>query len=297
MGHFATAKKVQVPTRVGFSDFVRKVQHDLILGARSDNTRKAYVAWVEVFAAWLRRYGLAVEVSRQQHGCQVISEQWVELLGTAIACLAMCYSAGIMTIYVSAVSAYPQDYGFKSPFADRFFARLYKGTMRFSGTGKKKKPPVEAKHVAAIVKLGRVVHDKGFTVLQYLQAIALFVMGWQLFNRAQDFQEFQVCDSTFLDKGLRVLVRRAKNDTKRVTRSPVLEYAIKVDSCPVSLVKKYFEIAGINVTDGRDKVDGSPHGCSSCPPIFSSIHKHNGKQPGRGCERLGIPTARVIEIV
>ena len=92
-----------------------------------------------------------------------------------------------------------------------------------------------------------------------------------------------MCDFTFLDEGLRVLVRRAKNDTTGVTRSPVLEYATKVNSCPVSLVKKYFAIAGIHVTDGCDKVDGSPHRCSSCPPAFPSTHKHNGKQPGRGC--------------
>ena len=64
LGHFATAKKVRVPRGAGFSDFVKKVQHDLILGARSDNTRKAYVAWVKVFTAWLQQYGLAAEASR-----------------------------------------------------------------------------------------------------------------------------------------------------------------------------------------------------------------------------------------
>ena len=297
LGKFATAQKIAVPIGSGFSDFVKKLQHDLILGARSDNTRKAYVAWVEVFAAWLDRYDLSVVVSRQQQGCTAIWENWVEVLSAAVACLAMCYSAGTVTIFVSAVSAYMQDHGFKSPFAHTFFARLYKGTVRFLGTGKKKKPPVEAKHVAAIVKRGRVIHARGFTVLQYIQAIAVFVMGWQLFNRAQDFEEFQICDFTFLDKGLRVLVRRAKNDVKGMTRSPVLEFAADAIGCPVKLLRKYFLAAGIRIMDGCTKVDGSPHRCLCCPPAFPSVHKHSGKQAGRGDERMGMPTARVTEIV
>ena len=189
-------------TGVGFYEFIRRIQHDLILGARSDNTRKAYVAWVEVFAGWLGMYGLTMEVSRQQQGCLVIWEQWVEVLCAAIACLSTCHSAGTVSIFLSAVSAYMQDYGFKSPFEHRFLSRLYTGMIRFLGAGKKKKPPVEAKHVAAILRHGRVVHAKGFTVLQFTQAIAVFLVGWQLFNRAQDFEEFQICDFTFLDKGV-----------------------------------------------------------------------------------------------
>ena len=297
LGRFATAKKVKVPTGAGFNEFIRKIQHDLILGARSDNTRKAYVAWVEVFAGWLDMYGLTVEVSRQQQGCAVIWEQWIEVLCAAIACLSTCYSAGTVSIFVSAVSAYMQDFGFRSPFEHRFLSRLYAGMIRFLGAGKKKKPPVEAKHVAAILKYGRVLHAKGFTVLQFAQAIALFIVGWQLFNRAQDFEEFQICDFTFLDKGLRVLVRRAKNDVKGMTRSPVLEYAELADGCPVRLLHRYFEAAGIRIADGCNKQQDSPHRCLACPPAFPAIHKHAGKQPGRGQERMGMPKARVTEVV
>jgi len=96
---------------------------------------------------------------------------------------------------------------------------------------------------------------------------------------------------------VRALVRRAKNDVKGVTRSPVLEYAKQADGCPVRLLYRYFEAAGIWIADGCNKQQGSPHRCLACPPAFPAIHKHAGKQPGRGQERMGMPKARVTEIV
>ena len=72
LGTAASSKKVVVPAGAGFAGFVKAVQHDLVLSARANGTRKAYVAWVEVFAAFLDKYGLLVVVSRQQQGCDSI---------------------------------------------------------------------------------------------------------------------------------------------------------------------------------------------------------------------------------
>jgi hypothetical protein len=64
-------------------------------------------------------------------------------------------SVGTVTVLVSAVSSYMQDYGMRSPFENRLFAMVMKGLPRYLGAGKKKKPPVEAWHVAKTVELGR----------------------------------------------------------------------------------------------------------------------------------------------
>lgn len=80
---------------------------------------------------------------------------------------------------------------------------------RWLGKGKLKKPAVEAKHVAQILEVGR---PKELTYLQWLQAKAVLMVGWEMFTRPADFEEFQLCDFVRLDKGMRVWVRYAKND-------------------------------------------------------------------------------------
>ncbi len=79
---------------------------------------------------------------------------------------------------------------------------------------------MEAWHVALLVELPM---PPKWTLLMHKQAMAILLVGWELFTRSEDFLEFQVCDFTQLDTGMRVMVRYAKNDPKGLTRSPVLE--------------------------------------------------------------------------
>lgn len=156
------------------------------------------------------------------------------------------------------------------------------------GLGKHKKPPIEAWHVAEIVKLGRT--DR-FTPLQLLQAKALVGVGWHLFNRPQDFNHFQVCDFVKLQSGMRVFIRRAKNDTKGMTRSPLLDEAGDAEACPVKNLLAYFKATKLSVQPGCTKVEGDPECCKVCPPAFPSIHKH------AGLRSHAMPKGKVTEIV
>jgi hypothetical protein len=191
-------------------------------------------------------------------------------------------------VLLSAVSAYMQDYGLRSPYESRILAMVLKGLPRHMGQGKKKKPPMESWHVAKIVTL---VKPAGLSLLQFFQAKAMVVVGWELFTRSQDFEEFQICDFIRLDKGLRVLVRYAKNDQKGLTRAPVLGFSSDVRSCPVGVFLEYVAVAGIGVSEGCTKVEGEPQRCSVCPPAFPSIHKHGGKQS------RAMPKAKVTAIL
>ena len=48
------------------------------------------------------------------------------------------------------------------------------------------------------------------------------LMGWELFNRRQDFARLQPCDLRFAEGKVQVLIRYAKNDPKENTRDPTL---------------------------------------------------------------------------
>jgi hypothetical protein len=154
--------------------------------------------------------------------------------------------------------------------------------------GKAKKPPVEAWHVARIVRMGR---PAGFTVLQHAQGLAVVLVGWHLFTRSQDFEEFQACDFIQLQGAMRVLVRYAKNDQKGLTRAPVVAMAEDVEACPVRTYRNYVATVGIWVQPGCTKVEGEPQRCAVCPPAFPSIGKHKGRMD------RPMPKARVTEIL
>lgn len=275
-------KALVVPTGEGFRDCVDSMVHDLVLCSRAEGTWKAYAAWVEVFKAFLGAFGVATRPEVRSW------DQWVEVLVVTVAVLSQCYSLGTIGILLSAVSAYMQDYGLRSPYESRIMTMVLKGLPRHMGEGKKKKPPMEAWHVAKIVAIER---PEGLTLLQFLQAKAIVVIGWELFTRSQDFEEFQICDFVRLDKGMRVLVRYAKNDQKGLTRAPVLEVGSDVRSCPVRIFLDYVAAACIGVLEGCTKVEGEPQRCSVCPPAFPSIHRHRGKQT------RAMPKARVTAIL
>jgi hypothetical protein len=256
--------------------------HDLVLCSRAEGTWKAYAAWVEVFQAFLEAFGVPVRPEVQHWN------KWVEVLLVVVAVLSQCYSLGTIGVLLSAVSAYMQDYGLKSPYEARILSMVLKGLPRHMGQGKKKKPPMEAWHVARIVELQK---PGELSLLQFLQAKAVVVVGFELFTRSQDFVEFQICDFVRLDKGMRVLVRYAKNDQKGLTRAPVLEFGADARSCPIRIFLDYVACAGIGVAAGCTKVEGEPQRCTVCPPAFPSIHKHKGKQT------RAMPKARVTSIL
>ena len=271
-----------VPTGEGFRECVDKMVHDLVLCSRAEGTWKAYAAWVEVFQAFLEAFGVPVRPEVQHWN------KWVEVLLVVVAVLSQCYSLGTIGVLLSAVSAYMQDYGLKSPYEARILSMVLKGLPRHMGQGKKKKPPMEAWHVARIVELQK---PGELSLLQFLQAKAVVVVGFELFTRSQDFVEFQICDFVRLDKGMRVLVRYAKNDQKGLTRAPVLEFGADARSCPIRIFLDYVACAGIGVAAGCTKVEGEPQRCTVCPPAFPSIHKHKGKQT------RAMPKARVTSIL
>ena len=167
--HATKESRPDVVKGPGFKEWLRQVQHDLVLSSRAESTWKAYRAWVEVFEAWLGVYEVSKSPAEQNW------EDWVEVLSATVTVLAMHYSVGTLQVFTSAVSAYMQDSGMCSPHSCRFFSMLNSGITVWLGLGKHKKPPIEAWHVAEILKSKR---TNRFTGLQLTQAKALLGVGW-----------------------------------------------------------------------------------------------------------------------
>jgi len=278
----APKQRFKVPVGQGFQETVNLMVRDLVLCSRSDATWLAYRTWLSVFEAFLEKFGVGVQPNEDNW------DHWLEVLVVAVAVLAQSYSLGTMGVFVSAVAARLHDSELRSPWESRLFAMIMKGLPRYLGVGKAKKPPVEAWHIALIVRMPR---PKAFTIMQHLQALAVLVVGWHLFTRSQDFVEFQACDFVQLLEGMRVFVRYAKNDQKGLTRTPLLAAAAKEEACPVKIYRAYVATAGIRVHPGCTKVEGEPDRCTVCPPAFPSIGKHKGKMD------RAMPKSRVTELL
>ena len=103
------------------------------------------------------------------------------VLISLVVALAPCYGTGTLDVYVAVVSAYMQDSGTRSLFDNRVFKMAMEEIKRWKGLGKNKKPGVEAKFFALIVPMERPAGFSGYCA----QALALLVIGWQMFRRAQ----------------------------------------------------------------------------------------------------------------
>ena len=116
------------------------------------------------------------------------SDALIDVLGAAVCVLAMDYSSGTISVFVTAVSCFMRFHKMGSPHSCEFFSALLTGILRWLGMGKHKKPAVEDWHIDQILKLGKT--SRHHSLVEYSQAISIAMVGWKLFNRPHDFHKF-----------------------------------------------------------------------------------------------------------
>ena len=221
-------------------------------------------------------------------------QESVEALSKAVALMALEYAASTVDIMISAVGFYfnkmRDEAGtpWKPPHEEPNFKATLEVIKRDIGTRKRKQPPLEAHHMAAILEMKP---PPKWTAQMWLQVKLLMLMGWELFHRRQDVARLQPCDLRFTAEKMQVLIRYAKNDSKGNTWDPTLAAnAEGPKQCPVTLMKEYCKECCIKVQPGCDKIWGELYACSVCPPLCPTILK------GGKCDR-SMPDSRVTVIV
>ena len=221
-------------------------------------------------------------------------DESVEALRKAVALMALEYAASTIDIMVSAVGFYfnkmRDEAGapWRPPHEEPNFKATLEGIKRDIATRKRKQPPLEAHQMAAILEMKP---PPKWTAQMWLQVKLLMLVGWELFNRRQDFARLQPCDLRFTAEKMQVLIRYAKNDPKGNTRDPTLAASADgPEQCPVALMQECCRECCIKVQPGCDKVWGEPFACSVCPPLFPTMLK------GGKCKR-SMPDSRVTVIV
>ena len=158
----------------------------------------------------------------------------------------MCLQWIVARVPFRCLSCFMRFHKMGSPHSCEFFSALLTGILRWLGVGKHKKPAIEDWHIDQILKFGKAARH--YLLAEYCQAITIAMVDWQLFNRPQDFHNFQRCDYIRKIEGCKVLICKAKNDQKGVTRAPKLRKVDVKARCPVEILFTYFKRARIDAS-------------------------------------------------
>ena len=118
-------------------------------------------------------------------------DESVEALRKAVALMALEYAASTIDIMVSAVgfcfNKMRDEAGalWRPPHEEPNFKATLEGITRDIGTRKRKQPPLEAHHMAAILEMKP---PPKWTAQMWLQVKLLMLVGWESFNRNRTLQ-------------------------------------------------------------------------------------------------------------
>jgi hypothetical protein len=276
------------------AEFALELADAYALRSKEKATWKAYSEWWKTYLSFCEFFDVAETNSAGRVELTYGWEESVEALRKAVALMALEYASSTIDIMVSAVGFYfnkmRDEVGrpWKPPHEEPNFKATLEGIKRDIGTRKRKQPPLEAHHVAALLEMKA---PPKWSTQMWLQVQVLMLVGWELFNRRQDFSRFQPCDLRHAEGTMQVLIRYAKNDSKGNTRAPTLSANPEApDQCPVGLMQAYCRECCISTQPGCDKVWGEPYACTVCPPLFPTI------LIGGKCDR-SMPDSRVTVVV
>ena len=191
------------------------------------------------------------------------------------------YASSTLDIYVTAVVARINDLRQVNLRDSVEIRRLVEGIKRKQGCATRKKLPVEGAHVAALMGMGAPNRNGHawtgtWVSMQWLQLVAMVVLGWSAFLRCSEVLELQLCDLLWVKQRLEVCVRKAKADQLGFTATTELEYALDGDSaCLVSFLDGYIDTVLGGAARGKGCTKGTHQGyeCPVCPWLFPAILK------------------------
>ena len=182
------------------------------------------------------------------------------------------YASSTIDIMILAVGFYfnkmrdEAGCSWKPPHEEPNFKDTLEGIKMDIGTRKRKQPLLEAHHVAALLEMKA---PPKWSAQMWLQVQVLMLVGWELFNRRQDFARFQPCDLRHAEGTMQVLIRYSKNDSKGNTRAPTLAANPEApDQCPVGLMQEYCRECCIRTQPGCDKIWASLTRAQCALPCF-----------------------------
>lgn len=227
-----------------------------IRASKAESTLRGYQSDWRDFCAWCESRNL----------CPLPATP--ETVATYIAECAGRLKPGSIQRRLNAITEAHRAVGLDSPTHSPVVANTMKGIRRTMGTAPAQKAPALTDDIRAMVD----ATDAGTIGLRDR---ALILLGFAGAFRRSELVGLDAEDCAFGKDGLTVTLRRSKTDQEGVGRRVGIPYGSNPETCPVRIIQRWMEHAGI-----------------SAGPLFRSINRHGHLGPGR---LSGIDVARVVK--
>lgn len=196
--------------------------------ASAPNTRRAYKAAWQDFAAWC-----------SANGCEVLPAA-PETVGTFLAARASTHKAASLNLRLVAIGQAHRMAGHRLDLAHPTIRETMKGIRRQHGTATTKK----AAAVSAIIRdvVDVLVKQQG---LRPLRNRALLLIGFAAALRRSELVALDVADLRFAPEGLVLTLRRSKTDAEGRGAEIAIPYGSSERTCPVLALRAWLTEAGI----------------------------------------------------
>lgn len=227
-----------------------------IKASKAASTLRGYQSDWRDFCAWSEAHGL----------CPLPASP--EAVAAYIADCTGHLKPGSIQRRLNAITEAHRAVGLDSPTHTGLVRNTMKGIRRTKGTAPEQKAAALTADIRAMV-------DATHAGIIGARDRALILLGFAGAFRRSELVALDVEDCAFTTDGLTVTLRRSKTDQEGVGRRIGIPYGSNPETCPVRIIQRWMERAGI-----------------SAGPLFRSINRHGHLGPGR---LSGIDVARVVK--
>lgn len=259
---------LKIPQGKSHAEGMAAIARDFLILSRAEGTWKSYAAWFGVFEVWCDIYGV--------NPFQRDLEQVAGVLQLAITDMFYHgnYSPRTLDIIVSAVCSRLKHAGRESLRKFEEIKQILEGMQRKMGVATLKKAAITDEHVAALLQVPYPEWKGSLAQLKWDQCIAFIILGWACFLRKSELLNLQLCDLTWAEAKLEVLIRKTKNDQKIETRVTPFFYSEQQEGkCLLKIVEHHLKLlhGSLAKKEGCTKAVYPTRQCEQCDPVFPRI--------------------------
>jgi len=225
---------------IGAPDTGPTAPQDYKASCRAESTRKAYQRDWKYFSEWCVFHG---------HEPLPASPETVALYLTESAQL---YRPVTLGRRLASISVAHQTAGFSSPIGNIVVRDTLAGIRRVHGVAQTKKAPIRAACLRRAV-------DSLPDDLRGLRDKALLLVGYIGALRRSELVALRVENVQFVDQGVRLTVRRSKNDQEGRGVVMGIGYGAHVSTCPVRALRAWLDAADITAGPVFRSISHSGH--------------------------------------
>lgn len=230
--------RVEKTGNVAPIDMIPESAKEYLKASQAENTSRAYRNDWDHFSAWCAGLGKPALPATPETVTEYIAD------------LANTHKPSTIERRIASISKAHQAAGFESPTRTEIVRSTLKGIRRVLGVAPIRKVAVRVNHLRQIM-------EEFPDNLQGIRDKAILLIGYAGAFRRSELAALNVEDLEFSIEGVKVTLRKSKNDQEGEGQLKGIGYGMQASTCPVKALQAWIQAAGI-----------------ASGPVFRAINKH-----------------------